>query len=446
MITIFRPFVSNNKLLPIIVSSIILMIISASISILISVVILVILAAILILYDYRIGTLFVILFSFSSIAGQKIFESYHLFLLIVTLTLFSLSLSFLRGKIVLKGVKEFNFLFIIFGLWAFASGIIASNHHYWILNIELMIRAIMLFYLIINSFSTAEDVLLVFKTVVLTILISSVIPFVLSVGGLSISFSNLLPLFLTRFSGSVFDPNYFSMTVAGSVPLAIVLIVKEKNRFFRIIWIMSVLFLMFSIVISQSRTGLFSTAIVFVYALLYLFKKKRKEILVLVLPIVLLLLFLPGAFWYRSYLFLQSVFGNAIADSSTVQRLLLLNSAFDVFIKNPIWGVGLGNFEAIAGRYIHYPMVCHNTYLEVAANLGLLGLIPFLLILYRGFSVLKDPIRNPATSELAWGIKAGLLGSYIAIFFLSVPFKLDYWVLLGLSAVLSLQKSEKHGQ
>lgn len=435
---------SNRYQLLIALSILVIIIATTFISILIPVMILVLILIYLIIKDFRFGTILIILFAFSSVAGQKLFEAYHMFILLTALTIFSLSLAFLKHRITLKGVREFNLLLIIFGIWAFLSGVIAIDHKYWLQNIEWMLRAFILFYLIYNSFSTKEEVFLIFKVIILSIFISSFSSFFASFGGLGISFKNMLPLFLHRFSGSVFDPNYFSMTVVASIPLAITLIIKERYPFLKMLWIFSILFLIFSIILSQSRTGLFSVTVVFLYTVFFLLQRKRKEVFFIAVPLVIIIIAIPSVFWYRLFLFWQSVSTNIKADYSTVHRFLLLSSAFDVFIKNPIFGVGLGNFEAIAARYTQYPMVCHNTYLEIAANLGLLGLIPFLLILYKGFHILKNAIRDPNTSELAWGIRAGLLGSYVAILFLSVPFKLDFWILLALSAVLSRSCKQKN--
>jgi len=80
-------------------------------------------------------------------------------------------------------------------------------------------------------------------------------------------------------------------------------------------------------------------------------------------------------------------------------------------------------------------MIAHNTYLEIASGLGLLGLIPFLLILYRGFNMPGKLISDSNMGELAWGVRAAFLGMLTSLFFLSVPFKLDLWVMLALASI-----------
>ncbi len=444
MFEIFR-FLQNSKKLIVMGSiSILLVCITAFITPILPILLFATASILLILKDFRFGTLIIIILSFTILAGQGLFESLHLFLLVTIITLFSFILSWLRGNISIRIPKEFSILLAIFGIWAFLSGIIAMDHKFWYQSIEWMLRSFIIFFLVYNSFSTKEEIEVVFKIIVLSVFLSTFVSFFVFLGGFSISLKNILPLFTERFAGTIFDPNYFAMTVAASMPLAIVLTIKSERLLVKLFWTFAVLFLIFSMIISQSRTGLFSIAIIFVYSVIYMIQKRRKEVLFLIVPVITVILMLPAVFWYRISLFLQAMLAGTRGDVSMYQRLSLLQAASDVFIKNSIFGVGLGNFEVVAARYTQYPMVCHNTYLEIAANLGLVGLIPFLGILYMGFTTLKGALSNTHLSDLAWAVRAGLLGLYVSILFLSVPFKLDLWVFLALAGVLSCMNEQQH--
>lgn len=403
-------------------------------------------ALVLVLKDFRIGTLLVVIFGFTVLAAQEALKPFHMLLLLTILTLFSFLLALLTRRVKFESPREFNVLLVVFGSWAFLSGILAIDHKLWIGSVETMVRAYIVFYLIYNSISKKEDLLLAFKVIVLSIFLSSAISFFASFGISAFSVETLLTVFSQRFAGTIFDPNYFAMAIAASLPLAIVIILRERTWLIRIMWIVMVLFLLFSIIISQSRTGIFSTSVIFVYTMYYLGKKRRKEIFVFIIPIAAVIILLPGIFWHRFAMFWQSITAGVRADISMMHRIELLNSAFDVFTRNPILGVGLNNFWAIAARYTHYPMVCHNTYLEIASNLGVIGLIPFVLILYKGFSLPGKVMHDSELSDLAWAIRAGLLGCYVAILFISVPFILNLWILLALSAVIFKISSQKHAK
>ncbi len=389
-----------------------------------------------IIKNFRIGTFLIIIFSFTNYAGQQVFESLHIMLLITIITSFAFALTFLRGNADFRNAEKFDVLILLFALWSLISGIIAFDHKMWYQNIEWLLRSIIVFYLVVNSISAVKEIFIIFKLIVLSIFLSSFIAFFAEYGIVSFTFSTLISLFTKRFAGSIFDPNYFSMTVAASLPLAAVIILKEKLLILKVFWLFATLFLLFSIVISQSRTGLLSVAVVLLYTIYHFISNRRREIFLILVPLALILIFLPSFFWHRVWLFISAITTGSRGDISTIQRFTLLSSAFDIFIKHPFFGVGLGNFEYYAARYIQYPMVCHNTYLEIAANLGLPGLIIFLTILYRTYASLRTEEQAKEHLELIWGVKAGFLGICTAILFLSVPFKLDLWVFLGLTAVI----------
>ena len=59
-------------------------------------------------------------------------------------------------------------------------------------------------------------------------------------------------------------------------------------------------------------------------------------------------------------------------------RGILFGSAWRLFLENPLMGHGLGGYAALAGNYYEYP---HNLTLSFASEMGLLGLIPYAVIL-----------------------------------------------------------------
>ena len=77
---------------------------------------------------------------------------------------------------------------------------------------------------------------------------------------------------------------------------------------------------------------------------------------------------------------------NALADTNTVGfRLQVWQLALDMIRDFPFTGVGMGEFNAVGQRLYPYPPFSspgtHNLYLQVAVELGLPGLITWLIIL-----------------------------------------------------------------
>jgi len=81
----------------------------------------------------------------------------------------------------------------------------------------------------------------------------------------------------------------------------------------------------------------------------------------------------------------------------TVRERLVNNlTTLDMGMANPIFGVGYGNFKTEWPKYFHHGVYedvidltdgNHNTFLGLFAEAGLVGLIPYVLILYQMFRV-----------------------------------------------------------
>ncbi len=80
-----------------------------------------------------------------------------------------------------------------------------------------------------------------------------------------------------------------------------------------------------------------------------------------------------------------------IHNITTQLRLDTWLKAWDLFIKDPWFGIGLGNFSQILKE--GYP---HNNYLEILTESGVLGLVVFLIFLF--FHIQGRPLKNPQDS------------------------------------------------
>lgn len=122
---------------------------------------------------------------------------------------------------------------------------------------------------------------------------------------------------------------------------------------------------------------------------------------------------------------------------------------------NPVLGVGAGNF---ANSSVHYllepgaiarpdfivddPKVAHNTYLEVLAELGVVGLTLFLAILAAILAACLGAARRFAAAGdremdlLSRAVLVALVGFLTAAFFGSREFSNQLWLLLGLGPAL----------
>jgi putative inorganic carbon (HCO3(-)) transporter len=127
---------------------------------------------------------------------------------------------------------------------------------------------------------------------------------------------------------------------------------------------------------------------------------------------------------------------------------------------HPVTGVGAGNFQTSSRHYllqpgavfrsdvvIFTPQVAHNTYLGVAAELGLVGLTLFLTI--TGFSLFsliraagnfarRGDLRSEALTR---AMLVAMVGVLVADFFISQEINKQLWLMLGIGpALLAISK------
>jgi len=105
---------------------------------------------------------------------------------------------------------------------------------------------------------------------------------------------------------------------------------------------------------------------------------------------------------------------------SAQSRLPMMQVAFRIIEDNPWFGVGLGNYERVMNDYDqgperihrHFPWPVHNIYLNITAEIGLLGGFCFvlagLLAVWQGVRAMRT--ADPFLRAAAIGLMIGLVG------------------------------------
>ena len=131
-----------------------------------------------------------------------------------------------------------------------------------------------------------------------------------------------------------------------------------------------------------------------------------------------------------------------IAEANVDSRLTTWTMAADMVADSPLLGKGPGGFEASAPDYVPvdvgavHQTVVHDMYLDVASELGLLGLAAFLAAI--GYAV-RGAVRARHVRErraLADAVLIAFAGALVAACFLSEQFYLPIWLLVALGIAL----------
>lgn len=208
---------------------------------------------------------------------------------------------------------------------------------------------------------------------------------------------------------------------------------------------------LFALVLSQSRTGLTSTAVALVLVLLLVGRPNRWWLVAALVAAGggVLLIYLTG-------LSDEFVYAGANSWSSVITpRLLVWQQGLYALRDFPIWGIGLGTFGLLAPRlYPQTPLEqakiledAHNLYLQNGLDFGLVGGLVVLAILLVTAWLLIKQVQTRRRATLGRALSAGLLASLVAHMLYSFTDAvalgtlagIPLWFLLG----LSLQRSSR---
>ncbi len=138
----------------------------------------------------------------------------------------------------------------------------------------------------------------------------------------------------------------------------------------------------------------------------------------------LMLAILPGGYGSR----ISTIFNTEQDQTGSAQlRRELMERAASVAISRPIVGVGMGNFHI----YSIKEKEAHNAYLEIAAELGLAGLIAYLIVIFsplRSLSRIERQTRerrSKSEREMYWlsaALQATLIAYIVCSFFASIQY------------------------
>jgi O-antigen ligase len=192
--------------------------------------------------------------------------------------------------------------------------------------------------------------------------------------------------------GLFYNPNAYSGFLTPLVTLAAYLFYKQKKMIFG--W--ATAFLIFSNLLSFSRAGTLSMLLALLVLVIYLLKCDEKQSALKLAVIVVAATLAYGAFSYGKDAVIgarrpaESVVATGLLEKgsgSIVQKVRQVPDTLKLFQTAPVLGHGINSYRFIipmvANPYIsEYYVHAHNLFLNILAELGLLGLLLFLFVLF----------------------------------------------------------------
>ena len=257
----------------------------------------------------------------------------------------------------------------------------------------------------------------------------------------------------SRESTGGYDPNDVAMVLASAVPPAIHLLIHVRRRIDRLPLLFALSMSVVGVVMTGSRAGFVTLAAAIGFSLFFFRGIKKSWRIATVVGIVGLVGVVAGQAYWSEMSTLTSLGEDYNVTSFTGRKQIWLRG-IGYMTAHPITGVGIDNFQAAEGRN---PVAqqrlrqgrgtkwsaAHSAWIQVGAELGLPGLIAFVLLFgvaaKRLYRIRRLGRRRdlPAGAREVPALAEALLGTLFAlavgISFLSQAYGYAVWAVLGLA-------------
>jgi O-antigen ligase len=253
-----------------------------------------------------------------------------------------------------------------------------------------------------------------------------------------------------RLVGGIGDPNALAAALLPALGILLFLLAVPHNRRAQVLLLSGAAICAYAILATESRGGLVGLGVMLAAAILFGGRARTH-----VLAVFLALSGLAVA--YFTVVAAPTALARVTAFSSGggSGRTDLWNVGARVAENHPVVGVGIGNFQAVESRYAfgtfnlprfdlvsNTPTVVHNMYLNVLAELGIVGLVLFVVVIaYALHAACAGVWAFERTNDLEMemlgrGFVVGVIGLLASDIFLSAQYEKPLPFLLGAIAAI----------
>lgn len=343
------------------------------------------------------------------------------------------------------------FLLVLFTLlcWVLASVAWSEDGGAALLSLTRWVPNALLFLIVFAGVRTREQLVWVLGAFVVGALITAIY-------GLLVPAP---PSDLGRLEGAGGDPNETAAALVAAATLAIALAVSLKGKpFLRLAVLAIAPVCAFASLLTLSRGGLVAFGAALIAAVI-MGGRRRGQMLVLAVVLGAL------AVGYFAFFAPASATQRVTEVHGGTGRTDIWKVGWRMVQASPLQGVGAGNFPIVSIHYLlapgallrddfivsNKPKVAHNTYLEVLAELGIIGLTLFLIVIVFAIGCAVRAARyatrlgDREMDILARALVVALAGLLAAYFFISREYSKQLWLLLALCPVMLNIVRRDHG-
>lgn len=260
------------------------------------------------------------------------------------------------------------------------------------------------------------------------------------------------PLTFSRIYASFVTANAFGCYLTMVIPFLISrFFSKFRIKVFRFIYFALFILLFICLLLTASRGAWLAFLTSGLFMSIWL---RGLNVFLIVLGIFVLITHI----FYPSFVKEKLIKFFVFSDTSSIERKFIWQTGWKMFVSRPLIGVGLGTFmfnfkKFIANDYKYAASYAHNCYLQMASEIGLIGLAAFLLILASFFhSGIKA--LNTHEKKFSWYVLlaslAAISGYCVHMAVDTILYSLDlgmlFWLVLGIgvAALKNIEADSKN--
>jgi O-antigen ligase len=256
------------------------------------------------------------------------------------------------------------------------------------------------------------------------------------------------------------NPNDLALNMVALLPLTVLVAMRARTTTGRLGAAFLGLMMVGAVIVSYSRGGFVGLAVMCLILGIQVARRKPALAAGALVMMLLALPLAPSSYWER----ISSITDDSLdATGSREARRVLLREAWNTFLTFPLHGVGAGMFQAYnPPDRLELWRETHNVVLQIAAELGVLGLAAFGFLVWRALTAGRatrrllrkasgssPPRRNGANRVAepavvtkdeaiyleahAGAMTAAVLGWFICALFASVAYSWTFYYLLALA-------------
>jgi probable O-glycosylation ligase (exosortase A-associated) len=255
--------------------------------------------------------------------------------------------------------------------------------------------------------------------------------------------------------GWIGDENDFCLVLNMALPYAYFLTFSDDNITKKTLHLGMVVLFLATIMSTFSRGGFLGLVAVGLYCWFRSSRKLISGVLILLLALIVIN-FAPQGYWEEMGT-IQKEYSGEIVGTGT-GRQYSWNIGWKMFVANPVFGIGQGNFQWEFGRYEGDETffgqslagrAAHSLYYTLMPELGLVGIVIFLgmnYYLFKNIAAVKRLFRARRNImdggdarflfHTACALEASLIGYLVTGYFVSILYYPSFWILVGFAVAL----------